>query len=348
MTGIPMSDQMARTIESYDHAPSEYAARFQASDVSPLREEFIASLEPGCGLILDAGCGVGRDVAAFAATGFEVVGVDLSVGLLEEAGRVLAEAGQIGGLMQCNFRDLPFGDESVAAVWSMASLVHLDRGEAVDALSEFHRVLAAGGVAFVSTKAGEGSEWVPGPGGGLRWFHYYSEDDVCEMATEAGLSVVSLDSGEGCSHGTWVNAVLKKGKGLPAKSRLRPLAGPSNARKAAMGKTPREPVLAMFTVLGAITAVVAWSWFGYVMAFGEGPTSHGGRAATGSILLVLNVFFVLAFRKMWRDDLEHLTYSQRYERDMFKEWRKNRPLWKRILLPFGCRPPRHSTFSWLD
>lgn len=206
----PLSHHLAETIKAYDNAPDDYAERFRQSDISPLRDQFIAGLGSDCGLVIDAGCGTGRDLAEFAAAGLDVVGIDLSAGLLEEASKHLAKEGRNAGLMHCDFRDLPFDDGAISAVWAMASLVHLDRDEFVEALAEFRRVLSGDGVAFISVKSGDGEEWAPGPGGTQRWFRYYSEDEVREMAEEAGLSVAYLDGGEGCSHGTWVNAVLER------------------------------------------------------------------------------------------------------------------------------------------
>lgn len=211
----PLSHHLAETIRAYDGAPDDYAERFRQSDISPLRDQFIAGLGPDCGLVIDAGCGTGRDLAEFAAAGLDVVGIDLSVGLLEEASKHIAQEGQKAGLMHCDFRCLPFDDGAISAVWAMASLVHLDRGEFVEALAEFRRVLSDDGVAFISvkqggTKSGSVEVWEPGPGGAERWFRYYLEDEVLEMAEEAGLTVAFIDGGEGCSHGTWVNAVLER------------------------------------------------------------------------------------------------------------------------------------------
>ena len=211
----PLSHHLAETIRTYDSAPDDYAERFRQSDISPLRDQFIAGLGPDCGLVIDAGCGSGRDLAEFAAAGIDVVGIDLSTGLLEEASKHLVQEGQNAGLMHCDFRDLPFDDGAISAVWAMASLVHLNRHEFVEALAEFRRVLSDDGVVFTSVKwggvkSGSVEVWEPGPGGTQRWFRYYSEDEVREMAEVSGLSVAYLDRGEGCSHGAWVNAVLER------------------------------------------------------------------------------------------------------------------------------------------
>lgn len=76
---------LALTLEAYDHLAREYADQWFTSPVMlPWLERFLAEVVPG-DAILDAGCGPGRDVAFFRERGREVVGIDLSSGMLIEA-----------------------------------------------------------------------------------------------------------------------------------------------------------------------------------------------------------------------------------------------------------------------
>jgi 2-polyprenyl-3-methyl-5-hydroxy-6-metoxy-1,4-benzoquinol methylase len=62
----------------------EFAARTRDLDMTAVYEEFLPLVLPG-GHILDAGCGTGRDSAAFLQRGFKVTAFDASKALVEMA-----------------------------------------------------------------------------------------------------------------------------------------------------------------------------------------------------------------------------------------------------------------------
>ncbi|HFB52168.1 MAG TPA: class I SAM-dependent methyltransferase, partial [Anaerolineae bacterium] len=90
------------TIAAYDRIAAEYAERWHDAPLDAEIDWFAGYLKPG-GLILDVGCGSGRDMAAFAARGFRTVGVDRSAGML----KIAAQKGA-GSLVQADARRLPF------------------------------------------------------------------------------------------------------------------------------------------------------------------------------------------------------------------------------------------------
>jgi SAM-dependent methyltransferase len=90
------------------------------------------------GRVLDLGCGVGHSYRLLAPR--ETVGVDLDAAVLE---------GQERETVSADMRDLPFGEDSFAAVLSVQSVEHVPDAERV--LSEVRRVLEPGGVAVFVT-----------------------------------------------------------------------------------------------------------------------------------------------------------------------------------------------------
>jgi SAM-dependent methyltransferase len=98
-------------------------------------------LDPQPGeLILDAGCGTGRNLGPILAAGAQAVGIDFSSGMLA----VARDAAPACALAAVDLRTaLPFGDGCFDAV--LCSLVgeHLD--EIVAPLTEFRRVTRPGG-----------------------------------------------------------------------------------------------------------------------------------------------------------------------------------------------------------
>lgn len=130
----------------YNAHAAEYAERWNQKPALELFRKFEARLA-GRARVLDAGCGTGRDLALFAEAGHRAVGVDYSEGMLAEAAKLFD-----GPLVHADLRALPFDDGSFDGIWALASLVHLDREDAVVALRELRRVCADDGVVFVSVK----------------------------------------------------------------------------------------------------------------------------------------------------------------------------------------------------
>lgn len=105
----------------------------------------LAAIAPG-DRVLDAGCGVGMDLAALAgATGAAgvVVGFDLSADLLDRARTRAAGLHPSVTFVQGDLHRLPFPDDSFDVFWSERVLMYLDRP--LDAMREAWRVLRPGG-----------------------------------------------------------------------------------------------------------------------------------------------------------------------------------------------------------
>src|ERR1700731_764955 len=74
-----------RTIKAYDEIAATYAATwFDDPVMEPLLGRFYRLLEVPR-TVLDAGCGPGRDVLALNNRGCDVVGIDLSLGMVAQA-----------------------------------------------------------------------------------------------------------------------------------------------------------------------------------------------------------------------------------------------------------------------
>jgi ubiquinone/menaquinone biosynthesis C-methylase UbiE len=120
----------------------------------PEVEAFIENEVDRCGsldLALDLGCGNGRHAQALAEAGAEVVGLDVSRGLLSEAQNRATERGFDVALVHGEGSRIPFSDNQFSQVIYVATLHHLrPRASRQQSLSEVGRVLAPGGRALVS------------------------------------------------------------------------------------------------------------------------------------------------------------------------------------------------------
>lgn len=125
--------------DEYDESLPEHVM----AHLTARRVAFSRALVPS-GKVLDVGCGTGRFLASMPTTGYELHGIDISAGMLEEArGRGL-------DVVEGSSGDLPFADDSFDLVVTFAVLHHLIDPELVRAtLREIVRVTRPGGKAVV-------------------------------------------------------------------------------------------------------------------------------------------------------------------------------------------------------
>lgn len=183
-------ENLGQTTESYDRSAVEFALKTWDIDLSEQRQRFLGFMpREASGVLLDLGCGPGRDTLAFRELGYQVVGADLSAGMLAEAWRRVPE----GRFVRADMLHLPFASESFSGVWACASFLHLPRATAEVALAEIRRVLSPSGALFLSVKRGKGEEWRVHPENGLRFFFtYYLPTRLWNMVEDAGFEVKTL------------------------------------------------------------------------------------------------------------------------------------------------------------
>lgn len=106
-----------------------------------------ARLGPAPAVLLDAGCGTGRHVAALGARGYTVIGVDAGPAMLAVAHGRLSEVSLPARLAAADLRGLPFGSGEFSGAFCLESpLAYLLHGdELASALAGFWRVLQPGG-----------------------------------------------------------------------------------------------------------------------------------------------------------------------------------------------------------
>lgn len=195
---------MTETVAAYDLGAEEYSQRFASVDFQRYLMTFLNEL-PARSVVLDAGCGPGRDLARLSNLGRAVVGLDLSSGMISCARRAAPRAQLANG----DVRFLPFAGSTFGGVWHCASLVHLSPPDVTRAVTEARRVLLPNGVLFLSVASGEGAEWRPA-GNGRRWFHYYRLSQLIRIVEQAGLVVLSAAEEPGIAHGKWINIFSRK------------------------------------------------------------------------------------------------------------------------------------------
>jgi SAM-dependent methyltransferase len=148
-----MSRDENTTRDSYDRVAAEYARRINDElEHKPLDRKLLAEFATATpGRIADIGCGPGHVAAYLREQGAEVVGIDLSPAMVEEAQALHSDVEfEVGDM-----RALPLLDGSLGGIVALYSLIHIPRAEVVAVLQEFRRVLRPGGRLVVGFHIGE-------------------------------------------------------------------------------------------------------------------------------------------------------------------------------------------------
>jgi SAM-dependent methyltransferase len=182
------------TCTSYDQIAGRFA-ELNESMPAPVLSAAQAFLERvgGDGLLLDLGCGSGRDLAWFEARGAQAIGADISSGMLAEARRRASCP-----LVQMDLRRLAFVPGSMAGIWCNAALLHVPKADAIPALQGIHRLLTPGGLLDLAVQQGSGQVYESGPfvdlANVIRYFARYVREEMREMLHWAGFRVLQEDA----------------------------------------------------------------------------------------------------------------------------------------------------------
>lgn len=133
------------TIKYYNRNAEAYASDTVNVDFSLTQNRFLSYI-PSDGLILDFGCGSGRDTKFFKENGFDVVAIDGSEELCK-----IAEA-HTGIKVKCMlFQEL---DEvsKYDGVWACSSILHLTREELKTVFQKMINSLKSAGIIYTSFK----------------------------------------------------------------------------------------------------------------------------------------------------------------------------------------------------
>jgi SAM-dependent methyltransferase len=178
--------------------------KLEAMPFEALHREVLPLLAPPPAMILDVGSGSGRDAAAFAALGYDVVAAEPAAGLRQRA-QQLHPSPRItwieDALPELAFLHGPFDVVMLTAVW-----MHLDPDERARGLQRIAALLKPGGLACLTLRHGPVPE-------GRRMFEV-AGDDTIRLAAAAGLApIVHLENQVAISGNpgvTWTRLAFRK------------------------------------------------------------------------------------------------------------------------------------------
>ncbi len=168
------------TIETYNKTASRYAKRHWRVSLWSRQYRDFTKLCKGK-KILDAGSGPGRDTRYFLRKGYNVVSIDASQGMLDEAKRRVPK----GHFIKMDMLNLRFARNSFDGVWCCASLLHIRKSKASKVISSFKNIIKEKGILFVSLKQGKGERTVAYPDGSKRFFAYYTRPEAEKLISKS-------------------------------------------------------------------------------------------------------------------------------------------------------------------
>lgn len=194
------------TVEYYNANAENYVEDTITADTSDLRGIFLNYLKPG-NLILDFGCGSGRDAKAFLDAGYRVEAIDGSIELCR-----LAEQNTGIPVRNILFQQLDANDR-YNGIWACASILHLDREGLSEVLPRISAALQDHGIAYLSFKYGS----FEGERNG-RWFTDMNEEKLQALLSETPeLEIIRMwvtqDVRKDRSSERWLNAIVRRYQG---------------------------------------------------------------------------------------------------------------------------------------
>ena len=167
------------TLAHYERNADAFWSGTRDHDVSQNIDALLSHIEaPAPYVILDFGCGPGRDLKTFTSLGHQAIG-------LEGSARFVEMARQNSGceVWHQDFLDLDLPVERFDGVFANASLFHVPTQELPRVLGALHRTLKPGGVLFSSNPRGHNEEiW-----NGQRFGAYHDLEGWRSLVTAAGF-----------------------------------------------------------------------------------------------------------------------------------------------------------------
>ena len=183
---------MINTLDYYNQNADDFIQGTISVDFAATQDKFINKLEPGA-LILDFGCGSGRDTKYFLDRGFFVEATDGSEELCKRASEYTGIT-----VKQMLFQELD-AKEKYAGIWACSSILHLPKDELKVVLGKMADAVKGQGVIYTSFKYSEFE--------GERNGRYFT-DFTLETFTEYVSDIDSLKIEE-----YWITGDVRPGRG---------------------------------------------------------------------------------------------------------------------------------------
>jgi len=185
-------EHVETTKKTYAHIARDYAHRNAQPNaaVQKMLDRFVALVQGNT--VLDVGCAEGRESLYLTKKGLKVTGCDLSEEFIQMAKDKCPE----GSFFVADMRYLPQDIGVFDGIWASASFLHIPKADALSTLRGFKKLLKREGLLYISVLEGNFDDTRTNPE--MHWperhFSDYRQDELSEMLTQAGFTLVAEDS----------------------------------------------------------------------------------------------------------------------------------------------------------
>ncbi len=192
------------TLAYYKNNAIEYVQETVDLDFpNHLRQQFLELLAPNS-LILDLGCGSGRDSRFFLDQGYRIIAVDAVEEIAKSAEKYLGHPVRVQKAEELNETDLYDG------IWACASLLHIPKSRILETLKRIIRALKPHGIFYMSFKKGE-TDWQDQK---QRYFNNYSLPLMRQLLEQfPQLRIINISESSSSllrKNQLWLNVLAKK------------------------------------------------------------------------------------------------------------------------------------------
>ena len=189
-------------MDYYKENYKEYFDRTFLLDPSSFLGPVSERLSSGA-MVLDVGCGSGRDLLWFKKKGFEVIGFEGSAGLAE-----LAREHSGVEVIEGDFETYDFSFISADAIIASGSLVHVQHEKLADILQNIVPALEKHGIFYVSLKQGEKTK-TDDLG---RPFYYWKDEKLREVFERLGFKMLDSYQNKSIANSDdlWLSYILRR------------------------------------------------------------------------------------------------------------------------------------------
>lgn len=194
---------MNETLSYYNTNTSSFIEATQSVQMTEAWNRFTSKLAPSS-LILDFGCGSGRDTKYFLKQGYRVEAMDGSEELCKAASKFTGIH-----VKQMLFQDWK-SNSKYNGIWACSSILHLNKQELKQVIGNIRDALLPSGIFYTSFKYGN----FEGERNG-RYFTDLTESSFSELIKEViGFEIIeewiTFDVRPGREEEKWLNVILKK------------------------------------------------------------------------------------------------------------------------------------------
>ena len=189
-------------MDYYKENYKEYFDRTFSLDPSSFLAPVAERLSSGA-MVLDVGCGSGRDLLWFKKKGFEVIGFEGSACLAE-----LAREHSGVEVIEGDFDTYDFSFISADAIIASGSLVHVQHERLADILQNIVQALEKHGIFYVSLKQGEGTKTDDLE----RPFYYWKDEELREVFESLDFKVLDSYQNKSIANSddVWLSYILRR------------------------------------------------------------------------------------------------------------------------------------------